>query len=215
MTNVLTIAVVVGAWSLGHALAPVVLHHAAPVSNAAPPRGPHPAGDTDGTRTRWHAGVVGARQRLRAARRVALDLPDALELVVLAVRAGHLPAAALRSSLPHLPASVRPAFADVVARVDGGARFGDAVRALVDRLGDDALVLADTFAAADRYGLPLAPVLERLADEARRRRRRHAETLARQLPVRLSLPLVLCTLPSFVLLAVVPLLLAALSSLEW
>ena len=74
--------------------------------------------------------------------------------------------------------------------------------------------LADSFAAADRYGQPLAPVLERLADEARQHRRRQADTLARQLPVRMSLPLVLCTLPSFVLLAVVPLLLAALSSLH-
>ena len=82
------------------------------------------------------------------------------------------------------------------------------------RLGPCALTLADGLAAADRDGLPLAPVLDRLADEARQHRRRQADTLARQLPVRLSLPLVLCTLPSFVLLAVAPLLLAALSSLH-
>jgi hypothetical protein len=34
------------------------------------------------------------------------------------------------------------------------------------------------------------------------------------LPVRLAMPLVLCTLPSFVLLAIVPLLVGALSSLH-
>jgi tight adherence protein C len=74
--------------------------------------------------------------------------------------------------------------------------------------------LTDSLIAADRYGLPLAPVLDRLADEARQHRRRIADANARQLPVRLSLPLVLCTFPSFVLLAVVPLLLAAFSSLN-
>jgi tight adherence protein C len=140
--------------------------------------------------------------------------PQAVELVVLAVRAGLLPLAAIQESVPRLPAAVRPAFAEVVARCAAGTRFADALSALPDGLGPLAAPLADTLAAADRYGLPLAPVLERLAAEARLHRRRQAEALARQLPVRLAGPLVLCTLPAFVLLAIVPLLLAALSSLN-
>ena len=151
----------------------------------------------------------------RHARRAAeVAYPDTIELIVLAVRAGYLPAAALQAVLPHLPAALRPAFAEVSARTKAGQRFADALVALPTLLGPMAAPLADSFAAADRYGLPLAPVLERLADEARQRRRRQADTLARQLPVRMSIPLVLCTLPSFVFLAVVPLLLAALSSLH-
>ena len=150
----------------------------------------------------------------RARRAAEVAYPDAIELIVLAVRAGYLPAAALQVVLPHLPAALRPAFAEVSARTKAGQRFADALVALPTLLGSMAAPLADSFAAADRYGLPLAPVLERLAGEARQRRRRHADTLARQLPVRMSIPLVLCTLPSFVFLAVVPLLLAALSSLH-
>lgn len=144
---------------------------------------------------------------------MAAAYPDALDLVVLAVRAGHLPAAALRAVVPHLPAEVAGAFAEVVHRVDGGARFADALAVLRHSLGPMASPLVDSFAAAERYGLPLAPVVERLAAEARHQRRRRGEMLARQLPVRMAAPLVLCTLPSFVLLAVAPLLLAALSSL--
>ena len=105
---------------------------------------------------------------------------------------------------------MQPAFAAVSTRVSAGERFSDALSAL-DTLGPIARPLVDAFAAAERYGLALAPVLERLGFEARRRT---AEATARQLPVRLSLPLVLCTLPSFVLVAIVPLLLGALSSLH-
>ena len=67
---------------------------------------------------------------------------------------------------------------------------------------------------ADRDGLPLAPVLDRLAAEARAARRRAGEAAARRLPVRLTFPLVICTLPSFVLLAIAPAVLGALSTLR-
>ncbi len=74
--------------------------------------------------------------------------------------------------------------------------------------------LIDLVASADRHGSPLAPMLESLAHEARSTRRRHHEADARRLPVRLSFPLVTCTLPSFVLLAIAPALIAALSSID-
>ena len=147
-------------------------------------------------------------------RRADRALPDAIDLFVLAVRAGHLPAVAVDIVLPHLAPALQPAFAEVATAVRTGTRFADALAVLPLRLGPQAAPLADSLIAADRYGLPLAPVLDRLADEARQHRRRLADASARQLPVRLSLPLVLCTLPSFVLLAVVPLLLAAFSSLN-
>ena len=67
--------------------------------------------------------------------------------------------------------------------------------------------------AADRSGAPLGPTLERLSIEARAERRRLADADARRLPVRLSFPLVGCTLPAFVLLGIAPAILAALTSL--
>lgn len=154
-----------------------------------------------------------ARRRVLA-RYQQRSLPDAIDLFVLAVRAGHLPTAAVDVVLPHLDPSLQPVFVEVSAAARNGERFADALTLLPLRLGPAAAPLADSLIAADRYGLPLAPVLDRLADEARQHRRRLADSSARQLPVRLSLPLVLCTLPSFVLLAVVPLLLAAFASLN-
>ena len=60
---------------------------------------------------------------------------------------------------------------------------------------------------------PPTGALMRLADEARARARRRAETRARVLPVKLLFPLVFLVLPAFGLLTVAPALLSALSRL--
>jgi tight adherence protein C len=136
-----------------------------------------------------------------------------LELLVLTVRAGMTVHQSVRVLATTAPAVVRPGFAAVVHRLDRGAPLADALAALPDTLGPSAVAVVDALGPADRYGLPLAPALEQLAREARASRRRLDEADARRLPVRLSLPLVTCTLPAFVLLAIVPTLLAAVSSL--
>jgi Flp pilus assembly protein TadB len=142
------------------------------------------------------------------------ELPEAVDLLVLAIRQGLLPAAAIREIAPFTTGVVRTAMDITVDRLDHGERFAEAITSLPELLGPQAHPLADGFAAADRDGLPLAPVLERLAADARQMRRRRFDERARRLPVRLAVPLVLCTLPSFALLTVVPLLLAALTSLH-
>jgi pilus assembly protein TadC len=160
--------------------------------------------------------VVDAQRprRRRPGKRDGDDLPATIDLLVLAIAQGLLPAAAIREIAPCTNGIIREALEATVVRLDAGERFADAVTTLPAVLGHSADTLADGFAAADRDGLPLAPVLERLAAEARQMRRRQIDERARRLPVRLSVPLVLCTLPSFALLTVVPLLLAALTSLR-
>jgi Flp pilus assembly protein TadB len=150
----------------------------------------------------------------RARRRLDDAVPDLIDLLVLAIRGGALPAAALRESLDLCPPVLYPHLQAVIGRIDHGERFADALATLPTTAGAGVLALTDTLASADRYGLPLGPVLTRLADDARATRRRRIEARARELPVRLAAPLVLCQLPSFVLLAVVPLLVGALSSLQ-
>ena len=155
-----------------------------------------------------------ARRRARITRAIAHDFPDVLDRLVLSIRAGYMPAQAIVEITPFLPHSLRPSFTAVGEAMHGGDRFADALRILRTELGPIAQPLVDSLSAADRYGLPLAPVLERLSFESRQQRRRDADATARELPVRLAIPLVVCTLPSFVLLAIVPLLLGALSSLR-
>lgn len=140
--------------------------------------------------------------------------PEAIELVVLAVRAGAAPASAVGAVARHVHPSLVPAFDEVGHRMRRGLRFADAVGALTELLGDEAAEFADSISTAERYGLPLEPVLDHLADEARAVRRRRAEIDARALPVKLSFPLVTCTLPAFVLLGVLPAVLGALGTLR-
>lgn len=165
--------------------------------------------------------VAGAAPRVRrlvatrvAQRAVDAALPDAIELLVLVIHAGLTPHQAIDVLTQRGPVAVRPAFVGVRHRVARGAPLADALDALPDTLGPSATAVADTLAMSERQGSPIAHTLEQLALDVRERRRRRAEAEARKLPIRMSLPLVVCTLPSFVLIAIVPAVLAAMASLR-
>lgn len=140
-------------------------------------------------------------------------LPDAVDLLRLATHAGLSVHQLLRGVLPSLPTPLRPAFAEVQRRVDRGVRLGDALDAL-EVLGEAVHPLLSVIRSTAFDGTPLLPALERVATDSRMIRRRRAEQLARRLPVQLLLPLVLCVLPAFALLAVVPLIAASLGALS-
>ena len=167
------------------------------------------------------AGVTASMVRrlapMRAARRrrsdIERELPDAMDLLVLSVRAGLTPFQAVGELAASDEPIVAEAFAEVVRRTERGQPFADALAALPERLGPPAAALADVIATSDRNGLALGPILDQLTVEIRAARRRLDQAEARKLPVRLSFPLVTCTLPSFVLLAIAPAVIAALSSL--
>jgi tight adherence protein C len=156
-------------------------------------------------------GAVRAERRRRAT--IDRALPDAMDRLVLSVRAGLTPFQAVCDLAGSRQAEIRTAFGEVVRRTERGQPFADALAALADHLGNQASGLADVIATSDRHGLPLGPVLDQLTVETRATRRLLDQADARKLPVRLSFPLVTCTLPSFVLLAIAPAVIAALSSL--
>jgi tight adherence protein C len=163
------------------------------------------------------AGIVVFRRRRRAgAAQQAIDaaMPDAIELIVICLHAGLTPPQAIGELARVAPTPVRPGFAATDLRLHRGAGFTDALAELNAQCGPSALPLVSALGTAVRDGLPLAPVLDRLGDEANAARRRAGEAAARRLPVRLSFPLVVCTLPSFVLLAIAPAVLGALSTVR-
>lgn len=158
-----------------------------------------------------------ARRRVgetRKRRAVEAAMPGAIELVVVCIHAGLTPARTIEVATGYVDPAVRPGFEAVLLQLHRGRSLGDALGELVALLGRPARELVTAIAGADRDGLPLAPVLDRLASAARAERRRQGEAAARRLPVRLSFPLVSCTLPSFVLLTIAPAVLGAVSTLR-
>jgi tight adherence protein C len=121
---------------------------------------------------------------------------------------------ALRAVGPLCPTPFDEALRATVAETDLGLRTADALEALPRRLGETVRPLSSALIASERYGVPLTASLERLADEVRRDRRRHAEAAARRVPVKLLFPLVFCSLPALALLSVAPLIAGALRALR-
>ena len=163
----------------------------------------------------WSIGAVRVRQgRQRARERVREGLPEVVDLFVVGVGAGLNVPLALRAIGPLCPPPFDDALRDTVARTDMGTRTADALERLPETLGESVRPLASALIAAERYGVPLTASLERLADEVRRDRRRHAEAAARRVPVKLLFPLVFCSLPALALLSVAPLVAGALRALR-
>lgn len=154
------------------------------------------------------------RQGRRRLRQLEVGLPDIVDLLVLAVGAGcnvplALAAAGRRGSGP-----LAQEIQGVMDDVGRGRRLADALDDLPRRAGEPVRPLAGVLAGCERYGSPVLPALQRLADEVRLQRQRRAEVVARRIPVTLLFPLVLCILPAFALLTVAPLIAGTLRELR-
>jgi tight adherence protein B len=109
--------------------------------------------------------------------------------------------------------SVSPLGSSVADLISAGAPLEEALLPLANLHPITGKNLGHTIVEAERDGLPILDTITRLATDHRNERRRQIDTRIRQLPTRLSIPLVLCVLPSFLLLSVAPLVLASLSHL--
>ncbi|MGQ0617313.1 MAG: type II secretion system F family protein [Acidimicrobiia bacterium] len=164
------------------------------------------------------AGAQAARRaRIRARRtefEVVAELPEVVDLFAMAAVSGLNVSLAVQAVAKRSPPRFRAALGEAAARATAGVRLADALDGLVGSLGEHARPLVTVLAAADRYGAPLVPSLERLGLEVRLDRRRRAEEAIRRVPITLLFPLVACVLPAFGLLTVAPLVAGALGGLR-
>jgi tight adherence protein C len=155
----------------------------------------------------WPLAAWFARRRA-AARRLAIRsdaAPAVLDLLGAALRAGLNPHKAVLRVAERAPAVLHDDLALAAAVLRVGGTPAAALRAAADRSGLDALrAAAAALEAAERWGAPPAEALAARAEALRSRARLHAEAEAGRAAVRLAFPLVLCFLPAFVLLTVVP-----------
>jgi tight adherence protein C len=161
----------------------------------------------------WPA-VRARRDQRRRLAALAADLPDVVDLFVLAVGAGLTVPLALATVSRRASGPLGSELRQVCDEVAVGRRLAEALDEVPRRAGEAVRPLTAALVASERYGAPLAAGLERLAGEVRRDRRRKAEESARRIPVKLLFPLVGCTLPAFALLTVAPLIAGAVRSLH-
>ena len=160
---------------------------------------------------------VGRRwvQRLAvSAARVDSDVPDFVDVVSVYLRSGQPPALAFLHASDTAPGTVGVAAREVAERVHNGERFVDVLTSSRSAFGLHAQPMIDALIDTERDGLAPRELFDRLATDAHAQRRRDADMRIRALPVRLTLPLVGCILPAYVLLAVIPLLASQLSSVN-
>jgi tight adherence protein C len=153
--------------------------------------------------------VAGWVARRRATdRRLALRseaAPAILDLLGAALLAGLNPHKAILRIADRAPEVLHEDLSLAAAVLRLGGTPAAALRAAADRSGLDELrAAASALEAAERWGAPPAEALAARAEALRTRTRLQAEAEAGRAAVRLAFPLVLCFLPAFVLLTVVP-----------
>jgi tight adherence protein C len=156
-------------------------------------------------RRRGHARRLAARSE---------GAPAVLDLLGAALLAGLNPHKAVIRVAERAPEALREDLSLAAAVLRLGGTPASALRAAADRSGLDELrAAAAALEAAERWGAPPAEALAARAEALRSRARLNAEAEAGRAAVRIAFPLVLCFLPAFVLLTVVPTIAGALQTL--
>lgn len=150
-----------------------------------------------------------ARRRREAVRR---DLPHVVDLFAATLRAGAAPGDGIAVVCDALPGPAADRLAGVAARLSLGLDPAQVWLSLADdpELGR----LGRTLARAQSSGAPVVASVERLADDLARSARAETEERARAVGVKAALPLGLCLLPAFLLVGIVPLVVALLATLD-
>ena len=156
-----------------------------------------------------------ARAARRRRNQADAELPQFLDLLAAASTAGLGPHGALRRGAGATSGPLREELDRFLDAVDLGARWRNQLADLAARMGlPDLSRAVHAMVRTERLGSSLAEALRELADDVREERRSRATELARKAPVKMLFPLVFMILPAFLLLTVVPVLIATIRSLD-
>lgn len=156
--------------------------------------------------------VLSTQRRRRTASALVDETLLATELCAVSVHTGATVSQAIDAVAPFLVGRLGACLSRASVDHGDGKLLDDCLASVTADLGDVVAPLITILRAAHVDGDPVEPALSRLADRMRDDHRRMVETEVRRLSVRLLIPLVCCSLPGFVLIAVVPLVLGPLGS---
>jgi tight adherence protein C len=134
---------------------------------------------------------------LKRQQRLAVSLPEALDLLTICVEAGLGFDAALAQVARNTKGPLAAEFARVLQEMQIGKSRGEAMRALAERTHVPELrAFVSALTQSAELGIPVASVLREQAKEMRVRRRQRAEAQAQRVPVKITFPLIGCLLPA-------------------
>jgi tight adherence protein C len=140
------------------------------------------------------------------------DLPDAIDLLTISVESGLGFDAAVQQVARNTEGPLAEEFSRVLREMQIGQGRAEALRALGERTTvSDVRSFVGAMVQADSFGIPIAQVLRVQSSEMRVKRRQRAEEKAQQVPVKITIPLIFCILPTLFIAVMGP---AALSIMD-
>ena len=125
------------------------------------------------------------------------ELPDAIDLLTISVESGLGFDAAVQQVARNTEGPLAEEFSRVLREMQIGQGRADALRALGERTNvPDMRSFVGAMVQADSFGIPVAQVLRVQSSEMRVKRRQRAEERAQQVPVKITIPLIFCILPT-------------------
>jgi tight adherence protein C len=128
---------------------------------------------------------------------IRLQLPDILDMLVIAVEAGLGFEQALDRTLHAVPGALSSEFTRMIAETRAGASRKDAMKAMEARI--DVIEIRQFVLAilqADTFGVSIGRVLRTQSEEMRVKRRQLAQERAMKAPVKMLIPMVFCVFPA-------------------
>jgi tight adherence protein C len=140
----------------------------------------------------WLGGRVKRRQK-----EILLQIPDALDLLTISVRAGLGFDGALAKVVEKLKGPLTEEFRRALAEIRVGKARRDALRDIVPRTEVTALTnFIGAIIQAEQLGVSISKVLQVQSEQLRIERRQRAEEMAAKAPIKMLFPLVGCIFPS-------------------
>jgi tight adherence protein C len=145
--------------------------------------------------------------------RLQHDLPDAIDLLTISVESGLGFDAALQQVARNTEGPLAEELSRVMREMQIGQGRADALRAMGERTSvADLRTFVGAMVQADAFGIPVAQVLRVQSAEMRVKRRQRAEEKAQQVPVKITIPLIFCILPTLFIAVMGPAVLSIMDS---
>ncbi len=158
----------------------------------------------------WLGGRVKKRQHA-----ILLQIPDALDLLTISVRAGLGFDAALGKVVEKLEGPLTDEFRRALAEVRVGKTRREALRDIVPRTEVPPLTnFIGAIIQAEQLGVSISKVLQVQSEQLRIERRQRAEEMAAKAPIKMLFPLVGCIFPSLFIIILGPALILIMQNLK-